>query len=185
MTTSRAPTGTGTHGRELDAARADEEARVSGWVHRRRDHGGLIFIDLRDRSGLLQLVFHPETAPAAHAAAHRLRSEDVITVTGTIRRREPENVNPNLPTGEIELAVADARDPRRRRHAAVPDRRRLDGRRGPAAAPSLARPAPRADAGGDRAAPSGRAHDPRGARRARLPGDRDAVSDALDAGGRA
>ncbi len=90
----------------LDAARADEEARVSGWVHRRRDHGGLIFIDLRERSGLLQLVFHPETAPAAHAEAHRLRSEDVITVTGTIRRREPENVNPNLPTGEIELAVA-------------------------------------------------------------------------------
>ena len=89
----------------LDAARADEEARVSGWVHRRRDHGGLIFIDLRERSGLLQLVFHPETAPAAHAEAHRLRSEDVITVTGTIRRREPGNVNPNLPTGEIELAV--------------------------------------------------------------------------------
>src|SRR3984957_8865482 len=90
----------------LDAARADEEARVSGWVHRRRDHGGLIFIDLRERSGLLQLVFHPETAPAAHAEAHRLRSEDVITVTGTIRRREPGNINPNLPTGEIELAVA-------------------------------------------------------------------------------
>jgi len=89
----------------LDAARAGEEARVSGWVHRRRDHGGLIFIDLRERSGLLQLVFHPETAPAAHAEAHRLRSEDVITVTGTIRRRGPENVNPNLPTGEIELAV--------------------------------------------------------------------------------
>jgi aspartyl-tRNA synthetase len=89
----------------LDAARADEEARVSGWVHRRRDHGGLIFIDLRERSGLLQLVFHPETAPAAHAEAHRLRSEDVITVTGTIRRREPENINPNLPTGQIELAV--------------------------------------------------------------------------------
>jgi aspartyl-tRNA synthetase len=101
----------------LDAARAGEEARVSGWVHRRRDHGGLIFIDLRERSGLLQLVFHPETAPAAHAEAHRLRSEDVITVTGTIRRREPENINPNLPTGEIELAVqtleilADAETP--------------------------------------------------------------------------
>ena len=89
----------------LDAARAEQPARVSGWVHRRRDHGGLIFIDLRERSGLLQLVFHPETAPAAHAEAHRLRSEDVITVSGTVRRREPGNVNPNLATGEIELAV--------------------------------------------------------------------------------
>ena len=89
----------------LDASRADEEARVSGWVHRRRDHGGLIFIDLRERSGLLQLVFHPESAPEAHAEAHRLRSEDVITVTGTVRRRDPGNVNPNLATGEIELAV--------------------------------------------------------------------------------
>ncbi len=89
----------------LDATRADEPARVAGWVHRRRDHGGLIFIDLRERSGLLQLVFHPESAPEAHAEAHKLRSEDVITVSGTIRRRDPENVNPNLPTGEIELAV--------------------------------------------------------------------------------
>ena len=57
-----------------------DEVRVAGWVHRRRDHGGLIFIDLRDRSGLLQLVFRPEEAPEAHAAAERLRSEDVITV---------------------------------------------------------------------------------------------------------
>jgi aspartyl-tRNA synthetase len=91
---------------QLDAGRADEQARVSGWVHRRRDHGGLIFIDLRDRTGRLQLVFHPESAPEAHAEAHRLRSEDVITVAGQVRRREPENVNPNLATGEIELAVS-------------------------------------------------------------------------------
>ena len=91
---------------QLDASRADQEARVSGWVHRRRDHGGLIFIDLRDRSGILQLVFHPDGAPAAHAEAHKLRAEDVVTATGTVRRRAPENVNPNLATGEIELAVA-------------------------------------------------------------------------------
>jgi aspartyl-tRNA synthetase len=91
---------------QLDAGRADGEARVSGWVHRRRDHGGLIFIDLRDRTGILQLVFHPESAAAAHAGAHGLRAEDVITVAGTVRRREPQNVNPNLATGEIELAVS-------------------------------------------------------------------------------
>ena len=90
---------------ELDAGRAGAPTRVAGWVHRRRDHGGLIFIDLRERSGLLQLVFDPADAPEAHAAAHGLRSEDVITVSGEIARRSPENVNPNLATGEIELAV--------------------------------------------------------------------------------
>jgi aspartyl-tRNA synthetase len=92
---------------ELRADKAGEETTVAGWVHRRRDHGGLIFIDLRDRSGLLQLVFHPEHAPDAHARAHGLRAEDVLTARGKIARREPENVNPNLPTGEIELDVAD------------------------------------------------------------------------------
>lgn len=90
---------------ELTGARAETTARVAGWVHRRRDHGGLIFIDLRDRTGIVQLVFHPESAAAAHAIAHKLRSEDVITAFGTVSRREPENVNPNLPTGEVELNV--------------------------------------------------------------------------------
>ncbi len=90
---------------ELTAARADTEARVAGWVNARRDHGGLIFIDLRDRSGVVQLVFHPETAPEAHQRAHDLRNEDVLTARGTVARRDPVNVNPNLATGEIELAV--------------------------------------------------------------------------------
>jgi aspartyl-tRNA synthetase len=92
---------------ELTAERADTRARVAGWVHRRRDHGGLIFIDLRDRSGIVQLVFHPEHAGAAHAEAHKLRSEDVVSAAGTVTRRDPANVNPNLPTGEIELAVSE------------------------------------------------------------------------------
>jgi aspartyl-tRNA synthetase len=92
---------------DLTSARTGTQARVAGWVHRRRDHGGLIFIDLRDRSGLVQLVFHPETAAEAHATAHRLRSEDVLTVTGAVVARAPENVNPNLPTGEIEVNVSE------------------------------------------------------------------------------
>jgi aspartyl-tRNA synthetase len=91
---------------ELTAERAGTTARVAGWVSRRRDHGGLIFIDLRDRTGIVQLVFHPEQAEA-HAAAHRLRSEDVLSASGPINRRDPENVNPAIPTGEIELAVQD------------------------------------------------------------------------------
>jgi aspartyl-tRNA synthetase len=90
---------------ELTSARTGSTARVAGWVHRRRDHGGLIFIDLRDRSGLVQLVFHPESAAEAHATAHKLRSEDVMTVSGKVVARTPENVNPNLVTGEIELDV--------------------------------------------------------------------------------
>jgi aspartyl-tRNA synthetase len=92
---------------QLTAERAGTQARVAGWVHRRRDHGGLIFIDLRDRSGLLQLVFHPETSPDAHEAAHALRSEDVLTAVGTVVRREAQNVNPNIATGEIELSVTE------------------------------------------------------------------------------
>ncbi len=92
---------------QLTAERAETTARVAGWVHRRRDHGGLIFIDLRDRSGIVQLVFHPDRAAEAHRAAHDLRSEDVVTVAGRVERREAENVNPHLGTGEIELAVND------------------------------------------------------------------------------
>jgi aspartyl-tRNA synthetase len=91
---------------QLSAARAGDEVRVAGWVHRRRDHGGLIFIDLRDRSGIVQLVFHPKSASEAHAAAHGLRSEDVLTASGSIALRAPENINPNIPTGEIEVSVA-------------------------------------------------------------------------------
>ena len=92
---------------QLGAGNVGERPRVAGWVHRRRDHGGLIFIDLRDRTGLLQLVFRPEEAPEAHAAAGRLRAEDVVSATGELLRREEGTVNPNLATGEVELAVAE------------------------------------------------------------------------------
>ena len=91
------------------AVRADHVGkviRVAGWVHRRRDHGGLVFIDLRDRSGLLQIVFNPDRAPEAHEQAHRLRTEWVLSVEGEIVRRSDETVNPALPTGEIEMQVA-------------------------------------------------------------------------------
>ena len=91
-------------------ARAEDvgsRPRVAGWVHRRRDHGGLIFIDLRDREGILQLVFHPEDNGGAHAQAGRLRAEDVISATGELVHREQGTVNAELPTGEVELAVSD------------------------------------------------------------------------------
>lgn len=78
---------------------------LSGWVDGRRDHGGLIFIDLRDRSGLMQLVFNPDFSKEAHKNAHQLRSEYVITVCGTVVERSPETVNTELPTGKYELQV--------------------------------------------------------------------------------
>jgi aspartyl-tRNA synthetase len=90
---------------DLSAERAGSPARVSGWVHNRRDHGGLIFVDLRDRSGIVQLVFHPENGAELFAAAERLRSEYVISVSGDVVLRESGQVNPNLPTGEIEIQV--------------------------------------------------------------------------------
>jgi aspartyl-tRNA synthetase len=92
---------------DVRADRVGETLRVAGWVHRRRDHGGLIFIDLRDRTGLLQLVFDPDDAPEAHAAAHELRSEDVLSVAGELAARAPEVVNPKLATGEVELRVQE------------------------------------------------------------------------------
>ena len=78
---------------------------VAGWVHRRRDHGNLIFVDLRDRSGLLQVVFNPEYSEAAHELAGSLRSEWVVQITGKIVRRLPGAENPELPTGTVELSA--------------------------------------------------------------------------------
>jgi len=89
----------------LRAADAGSAARLSGWVHAKRDHGGLLFIDLRDHYGITQCVF--ATGSPAFAAADAVRAESVITVTGQVVPREPGTVNPKLPTGEIELKVAD------------------------------------------------------------------------------
>jgi aspartyl-tRNA synthetase len=88
--------------------KVDGEARVSGWVHRRRDHGGLVFIDLRDRTGIVQLVFNPDEAGGAFELGHELRAEDVLSAVGTVVRRSAETVNPELPTGEFELKVSSA-----------------------------------------------------------------------------
>src|SRR3954462_15041659 len=89
----------------LRAGDAQTEARLSGWVHAKRDHGGLLFIDLRDHYGITQCVF--AAGSPAFAAADAVRPESVITVTGQVVLREPGTVNPKLPTGEIELRVAE------------------------------------------------------------------------------
>ena len=78
---------------------------LSGWVDTRRDHGGLVFIDLRDRAGICQLVINPERALEAHAVMHEIRNEFVLRAEGEVVARAPEAVNPELPTGEVELQV--------------------------------------------------------------------------------
>ena len=88
---------------ELRPAHAGQEVVLNGWVHRRRDHGGLIFVDLRDRSGLVQVVFNPQVDPEAYRIADTLRNEYVVSVRGQVRRRMPGAENPNLATGEIEV----------------------------------------------------------------------------------
>jgi len=80
-----------------------QELILAGWVQSRRDHGGLIFVDVRDRSGITQVVFNPEVDAAAHEKAKQLRSEDVIAVRGTLAKRPLETLNPDLATGEVEL----------------------------------------------------------------------------------
>jgi len=92
--------------------RADAVGReliLAGWVQSRRDHGGLIFVDLRDRSGVTQVVFNPEVDAAAHEKAKQIRSEDVIAVRGTLGKRPPETLNPELATGEVELLGQELR----------------------------------------------------------------------------
>jgi aspartyl-tRNA synthetase len=91
---------------EVDESIVGQPVSVAGWVNRRRDHGGVIFVDLRDREGLLQIVFDPDDA-AVFAEAERLRGEWVIRVTGTIRPRPAGTANPNLPSGAVELLARE------------------------------------------------------------------------------
>jgi aspartyl-tRNA synthetase len=89
----------------IRAADVGKRLKVAGWAARRRDHGGLVFIDLRDHTGIFQLVVNPERAPEAAEVAHEVRNEFLLRAEGEVVRRAPEAVNPNLPTGEVELQV--------------------------------------------------------------------------------
>ena len=92
---------------QLRTAEAGNSARLSGWVHRRRDLGHLIFLELRDRHGITQVVIDKSDAPAAHEQASRVRSEFVVMVQGEVALRLPGTQNPKLPTGEVELRASE------------------------------------------------------------------------------
>ncbi len=94
---------------EPRAAAVGKEMTLVGWVHSRRDHGGVIFVDLRDRSGICQIVFRPEVDPVGHEKAKQIRSEDVIAVRGTLSKRSAETINADLATGEVELVCQELR----------------------------------------------------------------------------
>ena len=94
---------------ELRAADAGQKVVLMGWVNKRRDHGALIFIDLRDRTGVSQIVIDKESNPAAHTKAESLRLEYVIAVVGRVRKRDAGAINPKVPTGEIEVVCDELR----------------------------------------------------------------------------
>jgi len=94
---------------DLRPSDVGREVVLMGWVQRRRDHGGVIFIDLRDREGIVQVVFNPEINPQVHAKAHKVRNEYVLAVKGDVARRPPESLNPDLNTGEIEVLTNELR----------------------------------------------------------------------------
>lgn len=91
----------------LTTANIGETVTLNGWVQTRRDLGGVLFIDLRDRSGIVQIVFNPAYSGEALAIADRVRSEYVLSVTGKVVQRDAETVNPNLPTGQIEVQITE------------------------------------------------------------------------------
>ncbi|MBF0284127.1 MAG: aspartate--tRNA ligase [Magnetococcales bacterium] len=88
---------------DVNESLAGQKVVLCGWVFRRRDHGGVIFVDLRDRGGVVQVVFSPEHAPEIHADAHQVRSEFVLRVVGDVALRSPETINPNMETGRVEV----------------------------------------------------------------------------------
>ena len=94
---------------ELRADDAGSRVTVAGWADTRRDHGGLVFVDLRDYTGKIQLVINPERAADAAGTAHEIRNEFVLQATGEVVTRAPELINPNLPTGQVEVQVDELR----------------------------------------------------------------------------
>ena len=170
----------------LRAGNAGETVTLTGWVARRRDHGGVVFVDLRDASGFVQVVFREGDAAVA---AHELRNEFCIKVVGDVARRPEGSDNPNLATGEVEVVAAALEVLSVSRRAAVPDRgwRRDHQQRRGAAALEVPLPRPAAYGSGPCPAHPGEDHldHAPGHGGARVPRHRDALPHPVDARGRA
>ena len=171
---------------DLRADDAGTNAKLAGWVHRRRDYGKLIFIDLRDRHGITQVVVDAADAPEAHEQANRVRPEYVIVVEGEVALREPGQENPKLATGADRAPGAHGHDPQRGEDAAVLRQRPgRDHRREPAPQVPLPRHPPGADAAPPAPAQPPRPGHPRGPPRRGVRRGRDAQPDQEHPGGRA
>ncbi|RME02217.1 MAG: aspartate--tRNA ligase, partial [Deltaproteobacteria bacterium] len=94
---------------EIGTGDVGKEVILFGWAMHWRDFGGLVFVDLRDRTGIAQVVFNPQVAPEAHTRAREIRSEYLLGIRGTVQRRPENAINPELPTGEVEIAVEELR----------------------------------------------------------------------------
>ena len=92
---------------EINVNNSGETVQLAGWIHRRRDHGGLIFIDLRDTTGIVQVVIDPNETPETHKIAETFRNEWVVLVIGTVGLRPEGSANPNIPTGGIEVRATE------------------------------------------------------------------------------
>ena len=128
---------------DVNRSHLEQTVTLCGWAHRRRDHGGVIFIDLRDREGLAQVVCDPDRA-ATFATAESVRNEFVLKITGLVRRRPEGTTNPNLATGEIEVLAQEIEILNASAPAVPAGRRESDRKRAPDA--PLPRPAPPGDA---------------------------------------
>ncbi len=140
---------------------------LMGWVNRRRDLGQIIFVDLRDRTGVTQVVFNHERNAAVHKKAEALRNEFVIAAIGTVKRRDADTINPNIPTGEVELVVEELRILNVSKQLPFLPSDTVLAERRDAPEISLPRSAPRRHAVQHRAAAQGRARHPRQSRRRR------------------
>ena len=161
------------------------QRRLAGWVHRRRDHGQLIFLDVRDRHGITQVVIDRTDAPAAHDEASRVRPEFVVSILGEVAPRLAGTENPRLPTGEIELRATGRRHPLGGQDPALLHQRpRRPGGREPAPQVPLPRHPARADAAPPAAAQPDGPGDPGGPSRQRVRRGRDADPDQEHARGR-